>query len=105
MCCCCSVSALSAAGSQFVLDFPDDSTFEDASSGVGRLAELTEQLGEPMGHGYSLEEMREILSAEGFVIRTHETPDDIQRHFFAGRTDHQQAAEHIHFLLAEKQGH
>ena len=100
-----SVSALSAAGSQFVLDFPDDSTFEDASSGVGRLAELTEQLGEPMGHGYSLEEMREILSAEGFVIRTHETPDDIQRHFFAGRTDHQQAAEHIHFLLAEKQGH
>ena len=33
-------------------------------------AEMTEQLGEPMGHGYSLDEMREILSAEGFVIRT-----------------------------------
>ena len=68
-------------------------------------AEMTEQLGEPMGHGYSLDEMREILSAEGFVIRTHEAPDDIQRHFFAGRTDKQQAVENVHFLLAEKQGH
>ena len=98
-----SVSTLASAGSQFVLDFPDDSTFEDASSRMGRLAELTEQLGEPMGHGYSLDEMREILSAEGFVIRTHEAPDDIQRHFFAGRTDKQQAVENVHFLLAEKQ--
>lgn len=99
-----SVSALAAPGSQFVLDFPDDYTFEpDSSSRVRQLAELTEQLGEPMGHGYSLDEMRGILSAEGFVIRTHEDPDDIQRHFFAGRTDHQQAVENIHFLLAEKQ--
>ena len=100
-----SVSALSIPSSQFVLDFPDENTFEDTASAMGRLAALTKQLGEPMGKGFSLQEMRDILSAEGFVIRTHESPEDIQRHFFAGRTDHQQAAKHIHLLLAEKQGH
>ena len=86
-----------------MLDFPDESTFEpDSDSRVRRLAEITEQLGEPMRHGFSLGEMREILSQEGFVIRSHESPADIQRHFFADRTDHQQAMENVHFILAEK---
>lgn len=98
-----SISILASPGSQFVLDFPDESTFQpDSASRVRRLTELTERLGEPMRHGFSINEMREILSAEGFVIRIHEAPADIQRHFFAGRTDQQQAMENIHFLLAEK---
>ena len=98
-----SVSILASPGSQFVLDFPDESTFEpDSTSRVRRLAQITEQLGEPMRHGFSLAEMREILASEGFVIRNHESPADIQRHFFADRTDHQQAMENVHFILAEK---
>ena len=98
-----SVSILASPGSQLVFDFPDESTFaSESNSRVRRLAEITERLGEPMRHGFSLAEMREILSREGFVIRNHESPADIQRHFFADRTDQQQAMENVHFILAEK---
>ncbi|BAL84493.1 putative methyltransferase [Selenomonas ruminantium subsp. lactilytica TAM6421] len=101
-----SISLLSSPGSQFVLDFPDDSTFKaETGSRVHRLAEITRRLGEPMRHGFSLDEMRGILAEEGFVIRTHESPEDIQRHFFADRTDQQRAMENIHFILAEKRQH
>ncbi|MGM9559523.1 class I SAM-dependent methyltransferase [Anaerovibrio slackiae] len=98
------IGTLARQGSQFVFDFPDETTFaENRPDKVRDLTELTERLGEPMLHGFSLTEIRGILQEEGFVIRQHESPADIQRHFFEGRIDNQQAVENIHFLLAEKQ--
>lgn len=100
-----SISLLAAPGSQFILDFPDEtSQAELAPDRVKKLMEITAKLGEPMQQGFSLDEMREILSQEGFVIRVHESPEIIQRHYFDGRTDNQQAMEHVHYLLAEKRG-
>ena len=98
-----SIGAIAAPGSRFALDFPDETTFaEGSSSRVRCLAEMTEKLGEPMRQGVSLAALRGILSDEGFVIRRHEGPEAIQRHFFEERPDRQQAMENIHFLLAEK---
>ncbi|MCC8191425.1 MAG: hypothetical protein LIO41_00035 [Ruminococcus sp.] len=85
-----------------MFDFPDETTFRRSSDRVYQLTQITAKLGEPMQHGFSVEEIRQALSEFGFIIRTHETPKDIQRRFFVNRADKQTAFENIHFILAEK---
>ncbi|MCD7773300.1 MAG: class I SAM-dependent methyltransferase [Ruminococcus sp.] len=96
------ISRISTGGSRLVFDFPDETTFRRSSDRVYQLTQITAKLGEPMQHGVSVEEIRQALSESGFIIRTHETPKDIQRLFFGNRTDKLTAFENIHFILAEK---
>ena len=97
------IGELASSGSQFVFDFPDETTFaEKRPRRVRELTEITSKLGEPMLHGFSVDEIHTILNEEGFNIRRHEGPRDIQRHFFDDRMDNQRAMENIHFILAEK---
>jgi len=98
-----SISLLAAPGSQFVFDFPDEtSNGQESAERVKKLKNITARLGEPMQQAFSAAEMKEILHQEGFVVRLHETPEVIQRHYFEGRTDNQRALENIHYILAEK---
>ena len=69
-----------------------------------RLAQITAKLGEPMLHGFAIEEIREVLERHGFVIDRHETPRTIQKNYFEKRYEEQTAFENIHFILAEKRG-
>ncbi len=55
-----------------------------------------------MRHGYTVEEISDALHRHGYLIDDHETPEKIQKRFFAGRTDKQRAYENIHFILAKK---
>ena len=99
------ISQLSCQGNQMVFDFPDETTFAAGGGGVHRVRQLTEitaRLGEPMQHGFSIEEIRQALLRHGFILDRHETPETIQQHFFAGRADEQRAFENIHFILAVK---
>ncbi len=96
------ISRISTGGSRFVFDFPDETTFRRSSDRAYQLTQVTAKLGEPMQHGFSVEEIRQALSERGFIIRIHETPKDIQRLFFSNRTDKLTAFENIHFILAEK---
>lgn len=98
------ISKISVKGNQMVFDFPDETTF--APHGVERvrhLTEITAKLGEPMQHGFTVEEIRQALNRHGFQISVHKDPAAIQKKYFERRTDGQRAFENIHFILAEKE--
>lgn len=100
------ISAIASFGSKLVFDFPDDTTFrQDTVSRVHTLSDITASLGEPMLHGYSVLEVNEALEHHGFLVDDHASPKKIQKRFFDGRTDGQNAYENIHFILAKKGDH
>ena len=97
------IGAISSFGSKLVFDFPDDTTFAPGTAErVHRLSEITRSLGEEMQHGYALSEVSEALERHGFLLDEHNSPERIQKRFFDGRADGQQAFENIHFILAKK---
>jgi len=99
------IGSISALKSKVVFDYPDETTFQsDGVERVWRLPKITERLGEPMQHGYTLAEIESALNRHGFLIDRHETPKTIQKRFFEGRSDSQRAFENIHFILAVKKG-
>ncbi|MCR5217887.1 SAM-dependent methyltransferase [Treponema sp.] len=98
-------SGLLKSGSRLVFDFPDETTFPlglESESRVKELARITAKLGEPMLHGYSIQEIEEALSRHGFKIKKHQAPDVIQKVYFSERSDGLKAYENVHFIVAEK---
>ena len=97
------IRLISAEGSKVAFDFPDDSTFcAGCPKRVKRLSLITEGLGEPMLHGFAVEEVRKVLAKTGFEVEEHLDPQSIQERFFENRSDEQTACENIHFILARK---
>jgi len=97
------IDRISAVGSRLVFDFPDETTFEiRKNKRAYELAQITDKLGEPMQHGFTIEEIRRAVSENGFSVIRHETPLRIQKAYFENRADGQSAFENIHFILAEK---
>lgn len=97
------ISHISRKGNRLVFDFPDETTFgKDSDKRANHLAQITDKLGEPMQHGFTVSEMHQALSENGFTVVRHETPENIQKAFFLDRIDGQTAFENIHFILAEK---
>ncbi|MBQ9365466.1 MAG: class I SAM-dependent methyltransferase [Schwartzia sp.] len=84
---------------ELVFDFPDDGASGNRAW-LNRMARLTASLGEPMEKGFSIDEMRSLLSRRSFSIIRHESPDEIQQDFFLGRIDGQKAPDDVHFILA-----
>lgn len=100
------ISRLSAAESELVFDYPDETTFSnDRPKRVQALTQITKNLGEPMQHGFSITELTDVLKRQNFRIGEHFTPDDIQETYFKDRTDGQRAYENIHFIQAIKTNH
>lgn len=98
------ISCISIEGNQIVFDFPDETTFgKNSIERVRHLTEITAKLGEPMQHGFSLEEIRQALHRHNFKIYIHESPESIQKKYFENRSDGQRAFENIHFVLTEKE--
>ncbi len=100
------ISELSTQGSKVIFDFPDERTFsEELAKGAPRvqeLADVTQRLGEPMLHGFSLEEIKGALDRNSFELASHYTPEIIQSLYFEGRSDGLKAYENVHFVKAEK---
>ena len=97
------IKLISAEGSKVAFDFPDESTFcAGCPNRVKRLSLITEGLGEPMLHGFSVEEVKKVLEKTGFEVEEHLDPESIQERFFENRSDEQRAFENIHFILARK---
>ena len=100
------ISEITPSGSRLIFDFPDETTFskeqEKLNPRVKELADVTEKLGEPMLHGFSVEEIRAALERNGFEVATHYTPEIIQSLYFEGRNDGLKAYENVHFMKAEK---
>ena len=99
------ISRVSGSGSRVAFDFPDETTFKGHKNmRAYELAQITDKLGEPMQHGFTIEEIRQAAAENGFSVIRHETPDSIQKTYFENRADGQSAFENIHFILAEKTG-
>ena len=97
------IGSLSNRGNRVVFDFPDEKTFSrEHAERAYDLAKITDKLGEPMRHGFRVQEIRRALAENGFAVARHETPESIQKTYFDERTDGQTAYENIHFILAEK---
>lgn len=97
------INRISAVGSRLVFDFPDETTFENRKNKRAyELAQITDRLGEPMQHGFTIEEIRRAVSENDFSVIRHETPQFIQKTYFENRADGQSAFENIHFILAQK---
>ena len=100
------ISELTSEGSCVIFDFPDDSTFSKSQSEqnprVKELAEVTKRLGEPMLHGFSVEEIKGALERHSMFIDRHEGPEEIQKKYFSNRKDDLKAYENVHFIVAEK---
>lgn len=97
------INRISAVGSRLVFDFPDETTFENRKNKRAyELAQITDRLGEPMQHGFTIEEIRRAVSENDFSVIRHETPQIIQKTYFENRADGQSAFENIHFILAQK---
>ena len=97
------INRISTVGSRLVFDFPDETTFKKHKNmRAYELAQITDKLGEPMRHGFTVEEIGRAVSENGFSVIRHETPRSIQRAYFENRADGQSAYENIHFILAEK---
>lgn len=98
------IANLSSAESEVVFDFPDETTFSaKAEKRTKELALITEKLGEPMLHGYSVKEILEVLKKYKYKTDIHETPQIIQQKYFDGRTDGQKTFENIHFISAVRE--
>ena len=77
------IDRISAVGSRLVFDFPDETTFEiRKNKRAYELAQITDKLGEPMQHGFTIEEIRRAVSENGFSVIRHETPLRIQKAYF-----------------------
>ena len=100
------ISEMTTEGSKLIFDFPDDTTFSDSQAEenprVRELAEVTEKLGEPMLHGFSVQEINNALKRHSLNVDRHENPDQIQKNYFSGREDKLKAYENVHFIVAEK---
>ena len=88
-----------------MLELPGRNLFPEVAVRAPRvreLAEVTERLGEPMLHGFSVEEIKSALERNGFELSMHFTPELIQSLYFEGRDDGLKAYENVHFVKAEK---
>ncbi len=98
------ISQLAKSDVKIVFDYPDETTFAgDNASRVTRLAEITENLGEPMLHGFSIAELNDAIHRHNLKIEIHLNPNEIEKLFFDGKIDNQKAYENIHFISAVRE--
>lgn len=91
------------ADCEIVFDYPDETTFQaQCPYRMRYLSEVTAQLGEPMQHGFSSDEISSIVNEIGFDIDEHLTPDDVQKKYFIRRKDGLCAFENIHILKLKR---
>ncbi len=97
---------LSEGPCQIVFDYPEHYDLDEEGQKLipermKQLLEMTDQMGETMKGGISLDLLRRIVGNMGFMIREHMTPARIQDCYFRN-SEQMRAYENIHFLLLER---
>ncbi len=90
-------------GSAVVFDYIDSDALvpEKASIRMQRMQAVVQRVGEPMRTAFDPAELREELDRIGLRLKEDLTPADIEKRYFAQRTDGYHAFEHVHFAWAE----
>lgn len=95
------ISNLAVKGSELIFDYPDETTFSKNAAGrVQFLTSFTEKCGEKMKHGFSFNEIKDILEKNNFNVLKHLSPYEIQQEFFNQTEQH--AYENVHFMAVTK---
>lgn len=95
-------------GSSILFDYPDENSYtEQAGERVTKQAMLAAAANEKMLASYSYGEMEHLLSAYGFLVYEHLTPQELTEQYFAAYnqanpTHRMQAFEHGNLCLAVK---
>ncbi len=96
------ISSISVDGSSLLFDYADDEfLFSDVKRVQNQIA-MAKAAGEPMQSGYDYTELEKTLADDDFLLYEHLTTSDIEKNFFANRTDYLHAFEHINYALAVK---
>jgi len=96
------ISSLSSDGSSLLFDYADNEFLTSDVRRVQNQIAMAGAAGEPMQSGYSYAELEKTLAEPGFLIYEHLTSSDIEKRFFANRTDYLHSFEHINYALAVK---
>lgn len=96
------IAYIAPKGSAVVFDYADGDLFdaEKTPRRVRNMVALAEESGEPMRSCYSYEDLESALEKAGLLIFEHLSPEDIEKRFFAGRTDAYHAFENTCYVLA-----
>ena len=94
------LAALAADGSDLVFDYADAGLFLSDVKRVQNMLAMAKAGGEEMKSGFDRLSLELMLSEYGFLLYEHLDREEIQRRYFAGRTDHLSAFEHIHYAHA-----
>lgn len=95
-----SLGRLAAEGSAVAFDYPAAGLLESDVLRVRRMRMMAEAGGEPMRAGRSEAEWATLLQVHGFLLYENLTDADIERRYFAGRTDGLHAFEQVSLALA-----
>ena len=96
------ISSFAKEGSSLLFDYADNEFFTSEVKRIQNQIAMAETAGEPMKAGYGYKELEKALAEYNFLIYEHLTTLDIEKRFFANRTDHLHAFEHINYALAVK---
>jgi methyltransferase (TIGR00027 family) len=97
-----SIAALAGPGGTVVFDYlhPDAFSPERTSKRTQWTLEAVRRAGEPMKTGFDPSALAGDLESCGWRLQENLSPSDIQKRYFAGRTDGYHASPHIHFAQA-----
>lgn len=98
------LSALCAAGSALVFDYPDEEFLVAPQRRVRNTVRMAQAGGEPMKAAYSSTELEKLLEKHGFRMAQLLTPGDIQRDIIDRAGAELKAMEHVNCCLALRKG-
>ena len=94
-----SIREIAPADSTVVFDYLDTDAFipEKSSLEMQKTLEYLRKIGEPMITGFNPSTLGAELTCLGFSLKENLSPEDIEEHYFKGRTGEYQTQEHGHF--------
>ena len=97
-----SITEIAPVDITIVFDYFDNNTFilEKSSPQMQKSLEYLRKIGEPMITGFNPSTLAEDIANLGFHLQENLSPKDIERRYLQGRTDGDQADEHLYFACA-----
>ncbi|MDD4803548.1 MAG: SAM-dependent methyltransferase, partial [Syntrophomonas sp.] len=97
-----SIADIAPAGSTIIFDYFDTDLLipEKAAPRAQQILLLGEQIGEPIKAVFDPAKLTNDLANAGFRLVENLSPQEIQKHYFNGRSDNYYACENAHFACA-----
>lgn len=94
------IEAFASEGSTILFDYASQEIFSSPVKRVQNMISMAAAGGEPMKSSFNYRELEQLMEKYRFLIYEHLSTEEIQREFFADRTDYLTAFEHINYAQA-----